>query len=89
MAFTEKTPQYKPCVKLIEVISPKSKTSHTDVVGLTLPTEDDDTIKNNNDTLFVKDKNLQQEGETKNLQEDEEHESNGEENIKDGKQSEI
>ena len=59
------------------------------MVDLTSPTEDNDTIDNNNDTLFVKDKDLQLEGETKNLQEDEEHESNGEEIIKDGKQSEY
>ena len=93
MGFTEKIPQYKACVKFIEAISPKSKTSHTDVVDLTSPTEDDDTIDNNNDILFVKDKDLQQEGETKktnnNFQYHEEHESDGEEVIKDGKQSEM
>ena len=65
IGFTEKTPQYKVCVKFIETISPKSKTSHTDVVDLTSPKEEDDTIDNNNDNLFVKDKDLQQEGETK------------------------
>ena len=64
MCFTEKTPQFRACVKLIEAISRKTKASHTDVVDLTSPTEDDDTIDNNNDILFVKDTEMQKEGET-------------------------
>ena len=63
------------------------------MIDLTSPTEDDDKIENNNDILFVKEKEVQQEGETekanKNLQEDEEHESNGEEANKKEKQTEM
>ena len=32
MGFTEKTPQYRARVKLLEAISPKNKTGHTEVV---------------------------------------------------------
>ena len=64
MGFTEKTPHYRACVKLIGTISPKSKTSHTDVVDVTLPTEDDDTTDNNNVILFVKSTKFQQQGKT-------------------------
>ena len=94
MGFTEKTPQYRACVKLIEAISPKSKTSHRDVVDLTSSTEDNYTTDNNNDIIFVKNSKLQQEGETEKtkmdniLQEDREHESNEEGISKDGKQAE-
>ena len=93
MGFTEKTPQYRACIKLIEAISPKFKIGHTEVVDLTLPTEDDATSENNNEFLFVKTK-LQQEGETEKtktvniLQEDEEHKSQVEEITKDGMQAE-
>ena len=93
MGFTEKTPQYRACVKLIEAISPKPKTGHTKVVDLTSPTEDDATAGNNNEILFVNTK-LQQEGGTEKtktsniLQEDEEHESQGEGITKDDKQAE-
>ena len=82
MGFTEKTPQYRACIKLIEAIGPKHKTGHTEVVDLTSPTEDDATAGNNNETLFVNTK-LQQEGGTEQtkknntLQDDEEHESQG------------
>ena len=63
MGFTEKTPQYRACIKLIEVISPKHKTGHTEVVDLASPTEDDATSGTNNEILFVNTK-LQQEGGT-------------------------
>ena len=46
--FTEITPQYQPCVKFIEAISPKNNKNQTDVVDLTSQTEDE-TIDNNND----------------------------------------
>ena len=93
MGFTEKTPQYGACIKLIEAFSPKHRTSHTEVVDLTSPTEDDATAINKNEILFVNTK-LQQEGgreKTKTshiLQEDEEHENQGEETTKDDKQAE-
>ena len=61
MGFTRKTPQYRACVKLIEGISPKNKTGHTEVVDLSSPIEDDATAGNNNETLFVNTK-TQQEG---------------------------
>ena len=61
MGFTEKTPQYKACVKFIEAISPKNKISSTDVVDLTSPTEDYEKNENNNDILFVKEKEIEQE----------------------------
>ena len=37
MGFTEKTSQYRACVKFIEAISPKNKTGHNEVVDLTSP----------------------------------------------------
>ena len=62
MGFTEKTPQYRACVKLIEAISPKNKTSHTEVVDLTSPIEDDATADKNNEISFINTKILQESG---------------------------
>ena len=91
MGFTEKT-QYRACIKLIEAISLKHKTGHTEVVDLTSPTEDDATAGNNNEILFVNSK-LQEGGteqtkKSNTLQDDEEHESQGEEIAKDDIQAE-
>ena len=89
MGFTERA-----CVKVTEAISAKSRTSQTDMVDLTSPTEDEDTTNNNNEILFVKNTKLKQEDETEKMetdnivQEDEKHESNGEAFSKDGKQAE-
>ena len=63
MGFTEKTPQYQACVKFIEAISPKNRKNQTNIVDLTSPTEDE-TIEKNNDISFIKDKDIQKEGET-------------------------
>ena len=49
---------------MIEAISLKNKTKKTDVVNLTSPTEDE-TNDNNNDFLFLKDKNDSKEDEKK------------------------
>ena len=54
MGFTEKTPEYKACVKITEAISPKNKTTrNNNVIELTSPTEYD-TMDNNMEKLFVK-----------------------------------
>ena len=93
MGFTEKASQYRASTKLIEAISPKPKTGHREVVDLTSPPEDDTTADNNNKVLFVNTK-LHQEGETKTtktgniLQEEEEHENQGEKITKVHKQAE-
>ena len=91
MGFAEKSPQYQACLKFIEAISPKNITKEIDVVDLTSPTEEK-TIDNNNDILFVKDKEQKEGGiekKDKKLQEDDEHENNGEDVNRDGKQSET
>ena len=78
---------------MIEAISPKHKTGHTEVVNLALPTEDDATAGNNNETLFVKTKLQQKSGteqtkKSNTLQDDEEYESLGKEIAKADKQAE-
>ena len=93
MGFNEKTRQYRACVKLIEAISPKNKTGHTEVVDLTSPIEDDATADKNNEILFVNTKIHQESGTDQNeksniLPDDEEHESRGEEIAKDDIQTE-
>ena len=91
MGFTEKTPQYRACVKLIEAISPNNKTGHTEVVDLTLPPiKDDATADTNNEIPFVNTKVCQESGmdQNKKNDDDEEHESQGEEIAKDDIQAE-
>ena len=39
MGFTEKTPEYRACVKFLAAISPKNKHKQAEFVGLTSPTE--------------------------------------------------
>ena len=80
ICFTEKTPQYRACVKLIEAISPKNKTGVTEVVDLTSPPiEDDATADTNNENLFVNTIACQESGmdQNKKNNDDEEHESQG------------
>ena len=60
MGFTAKTPQYKACIRFIEVISPKHKTDHTEVVDLTSPSVADEPIDTSNETLFIKAKTCQE-----------------------------
>ena len=92
MGFTEKTPEYKACVKFIEAISPQNKTTtHNNIIDLTSPTEDE-TIDNNMEILFVKtnDKGTQEKDDEQ-LQNDEEHGTIDEnkDNNKDGAMMEI
>ena len=85
MGFTEKIPQYRACVKLIEAISPKNKTGHTEVVDLTSPPiEDDATTDTSNEILFINTKVCQESGmyQNKKNYDDEEHESQGKEIAK-------
>ena len=73
MGFTEKTPEYKACIQLIEASSPKNKqTTTSNVIDLTSPGEDE--MMESNDILFVntKDKDVK-EKEDKQPQNDEEH----------------
>ena len=57
MAFTKKTPEYNACVKFIEAISLQNKTTNTNIIDLTSPTEDE-TMDNSMGILFVNQKNI-------------------------------
>ena len=53
MGFMEKTPQYRACVKLREIISPRNKTGHTEIVDLTSPPIEEEASDTNNEILFI------------------------------------
>ena len=89
MGFTEKTPQFKACIKLIEAISPKSKTNQTEVVDLISPPIENEPTDTNNDILFINTKICQEGGvENDKNDDEEEHESQGEETAKQNTQTE-
>ena len=91
MIFTEKTPEYKACVKFTEAISQKNKTTtNNNVTDLTSPTEDE-TMDNNMGKLFVKTSEKgTEEKDDEHLQIDEEHGTIdvNNENNKDGARTE-
>ena len=92
MGFTEKTPEYQACSKLLEDISPRNK-EKTDVVDLTSPTEDDTNDNNHNNLLFVKKKNtlkeVEKEKKDAEMFEEEEHGNDVLGANKDGTQTEV
>ena len=89
MGFTETTPQFKACIKLIETISPKSKINQTEVVDLISPPNEDEPTDTNNDILFIKTKSCPEGGVDDAQNDDEkEHESQGEETAKQNTQPE-
>ena len=59
MGFFEKTPEYKACVRFIQAISPKHKTSTTNnVIDLTSPAEEEDETMENDDIFCVNTKDI-------------------------------
>ena len=90
MGFSEKTHQYRACVKFIEAISPKNKTGHTEVVDLTSPPIEDETTDTNNEMLFINTKICQESGVDQNKKnvDDKKHEGQGEDNSKQAIQTE-
>ena len=90
MGFTEKTPHFKACIKLVETISPKNKTNQTEVVDFISPPIEDEPTDTNDEILFINTKICQESEVDKNEKndDDEEHESQGEETAKQDTQTE-
>ena len=89
LGFTETTPQFKACIKLIEAISPKSKINQTEIVDLISPPNEDEPTDTNNDILFINTKICPEGGEDDDQNDDEEeHENQGEKTAKQNTQPE-